>query len=335
MGVSIKDIAKAAGVSHTTVSRALRDDPRISEQTRNLVHRLATEMGYSPSAIARGLATGKTNTVGMVVTTISDPFVAPIVQGTERKAMEAGYSLLLSQSGADPERELAAVRLLRERRVDGVIVTASRVGELYTPLLSDLRVPIVLINNQKGGEYLHSIYVNDFAGARMAVEHLIGLGHRDIAYVACPERERSNRNRMSGYRAALESSGLPLNEELIVQLSGKADMDRGAAVAEKFLSLDERPTALFCYNDVTAIGALQALHEGGVRVPEDISIVGFDDVPISSVVCPALTTVAQPKEEMGVKAMEMLLALIEGEERENIVVQPKLVIRESTAPPPG
>ncbi len=331
MGVSIKDIAKAAGVSHTTVSRALRDDPRISEQTRNLVHRLATEMGYSPSAIARGLATGKTNTVGMVVTTISDPFVAPIAQGTERKAMEAGYSLILSQSGADPDRELAAVRLLRERRVDGVIVTASRVGELYTPLLSELKVPIVLINNQKGGGYLHSIYVDDFAGAKMAVGLLIDLGHRDIAYIACPERERSNRNRMNGYKAALESRGISVNERLILQLEGKDDMARGAAAVEEILSLDERPTALFCYNDMTAIGALQALHESGVRVPEDISIVGFDDVPISSVVCPALTTVAQPKEEMGVKAMEMLLALIEGEERENVVVKPRLVVRSSTA----
>lgn len=331
MGVSIKDIAKAAGVSHTTVSRALRDDPRISEQTRNLVHRLATEMGYSPSAIARGLATGKTNTVGMVVTTISDPFVAPIAQGTERKAMEAGYSLILSQSGADPDRELAAVRLLRERRVDGVIVTASRVGELYTPLLSELKVPIVLINNQKEGGYLHSIYVDDFAGAKMAVGLLIDLGHRDIAYIACPERERSNRNRMNGYKAALESRGISVNERLILQLGGKDDMARGAAAVEEILSLDERPTALFCYNDMTAIGALQALHESGVRVPEDISIVGFDDVPISSVVCPALTTVAQPKEEMGVKAMEMLLALIEGEERENVVVKPRLVVRSSTA----
>ncbi len=331
MGVSIKDIAKAAGVSHTTVSRALRDDPRISEQTRNLVHRLAAEMGYSPSAIARGLATGKTNTVGMVVTTISDPFVAPIAQGTERKAMEAGYSLILSQSGADPDRELAAVRLLRERRVDGVIVTASRVGELYTPLLSELKVPIVLINNQKGGGYLHSIYVDDFAGAKMAVGLLIDLGHRDIAYIACPERERSNRNRMNGYKAALESRGISVNERLILQLGGKDDMARGAAAVEEILSLDERPTALFCYNDMTAIGALQALHESGVRVPEDISIVGFDDVPISSVVCPALTTVAQPKEEMGVKAMEMLLALIEGEERENVVVKPRLVVRSSTA----
>ncbi len=331
MGVSIKDIAKAAGVSHTTVSRALRDDPRISEQTRNLVHRLAAEMGYSPSAIARGLATGKTNTVGMVVTTISDPFVAPIAQGTERKAMEAGYSLILSQSGADPDRELAAVRLLRERRVDGVIVTASRVGELYTPLLSELKVPIVLINNQKGGGYLHSIYVDDFAGAKMAVGLLIDLGHRDIAYIACPERERSNRNRMNGYKAALESRGISVNERLILQLEGKDDMARGAAAVEEILSLDERPTALFCYNDMTAIGALQALHESGVRVPEDISIVGFDDVPISSVVCPALTTVAQPKEEMGVKAMEMLLALIEGEERENVVVKPRLVVRSSTA----
>ncbi len=331
MGVSIKDIAKAAGVSHTTVSRALRDDPRISEQTRNLVHRLATEMGYSPSAIARGLATGKTNTVGMVVTTISDPFVAPIAQGTERKVMEAGYSLILSQSGADPDRELAAVRLLRERRVDGVIVTASRVGELYTPLLSELKVPIVLINNQKEGGYLHSIYVDDFAGAKMAVGLLIDLGHRDIAYIACPERERSNRNRMNGYKAALESRGISVNERLILQLEGKDDMARGAAAVEEILSLDERPTALFCYNDMTAIGALQALHESGVRVPEDISIVGFDDVPISSVVCPALTTVAQPKEEMGVKAMEMLLALIEGEERENVVVKPRLVVRSSTA----
>jgi len=333
MGISIKDIAKAAGVSHATVSRALRDDPRISEQTKLRIRRIAAEMGYPPSAIARGLATGRTDTIGMVVTTVSDPFVAPIVQGAEKKAMEAGYSLILSQSGADPDRELAAVRLLRERRVDGVIVTASRVGELYTPLLSDLRVPIVLVNNQREGGYLHSIYVDDFAGARMVVEHLVELGHRKIAYVGCPERPLSNRNRLNGYRSALESHGIRVESSFVVQIPGMDDLARGKEAAKRLLSLRERPSAIFCYNDLTAIGTLQALRTSGIQVPEDVSLVGFDDIPMASMVCPALTTVAQPKEEMGVKAMEMLLALIEGEERENIVVRPKLMVRDSTAPP--
>ncbi len=333
MGVSIKDIARAAGVSHATVSRALRDDPRISEHTRLRIQRIAAAMGYSPSAIARGLATGRTDTIGMVVTTISDPFVAPIVQGAEKRAMEAGYSLILSQSGADPDREIAAVRLLRERRVDGVIVTASRVGELYTPLLSELKVPIVLINNQKGGEFLHSIYVDDLAGAKMAVEYLIELGHERIAYVACPERALSNDRRLSGYEAALRSHGIEPPEDFIVQIPGRDDLERGREAIEKLLSMEERPTAVFCYNDLTAIGALQALHLRGVGVPEEVSLVGFDDIPMASMVCPSLTTVAQPKEEMGVKAMEILLALIGGEERDNIVVRPQLVVRGSTAPP--
>ncbi len=332
MGVSIKDIARVAGVSHATVSRALRDDPRISEQTKKRIRRIARDMGYFPSAIARGLATGRTDTVGMVVTTISDPFVAPIVQGAEKKAMEAGYSLILSQSGADPDRELAAVRLLRERRVDGVIVTASRVGELYTPLLSELKVPIVLINNQKEGGYLHSIYVDDFAGARAAVEYLLEIGHRKIAYVACPERPLSNKNRFEGYKSALESQGIQAEERLVVRIAGKDDLTRGREAAERLLSYDERPSAVFCYNDLTAVGALQAFRAKEVSVPEEISLVGFDDISIASMVCPALTTVAQPKEEMGIKAMEMLLALMEGEERENVVVKPRLVVRDSTSP---
>ena len=332
MGVSIKDIAKAAGVSHATVSRALRDDPRISEQTKIRIRRIAVGMGYYPSAIARGLATGRTHTIGMVVTTISDPFVAPIVQGTEQKALEEGYSVILAQSEADPERELAAVRLMREHRVDGVIVTASRVGELYTPLLSELKVPVVLINNQKEGEYLYSIYVDDMAGAQMAVEYLVKLGHRKIAYVGCPERPLSNRRRFEGYRTALELHGIEVDDRMVFQIPGMDDLNRGREAADLILA-GEKPTAVFCYNDLTAVGVLKALRDRKVDVPGEVSLVGFDDIPLASMVCPTLTTVAQPKEKMGVKAMEMLLALISGEERENIVVRPRLVVRESTAEP--
>ena len=332
MGVSIKDIAKAAGVSHATVSRALRDDPRISEQTKIRIRRIAVGMGYYPSAIARGLATGRTYTIGMVVTTIADPFVAPIVQGTEQKALEEGYSVVLAQSQADPEREIAAVRLMREHRVDGVIVTASRVGELYTPLLSELRVPVVLINNQKEGEYLYSIYVDDLAGAQMAVEYLVKLGHRKIAYVGCPGRPLSNRRRFEGYKTALGLHGIDVDDRMVVQVPGMDDLSRGRKAVDLILA-GGRPSAIFCFNDLTAVGVLQVLREKGVDVPGEVSLVGFDDIPLASMVCPALTTVAQPKEEMGIKAMEMLLALINGKEQENVVVKPRLVIRESTAAP--
>jgi DNA-binding LacI/PurR family transcriptional regulator len=335
MRVSIKDIAKAAGVSHPTVSRALSDSPLISEETKVRIQRLAQEMGYSPNALARGLVTRQTYSVGMVVTTIADPFVAEVVQGIEATAHDHGYTVILCNSESTPEREIASVEMLRSKRVDGVIVTASRVGALYLEYLELIGGPIVLINNhnEESGRYTFSVSVDNRHGGRLAAGHLVQLGHRRIAYVAGPANHSSDLDRLAGYRQALAEGGIEPDPALVVPGNGRPD--GGEEALQAILALDPRPTAVFCYNDMTAIGLIHAARQAGLAIPQDVAVVGFDDILFAAYLYPPLTTIAQPKVEMGQQAMHMMLALITAsedseEDLANVVVQGKLVVRASS-----
>jgi len=265
MGVSIKDIAKAAGVSHSTVSRALADSPLVAEETKRRVRRLAKEMGYSPSAIARGLVTKRTYTVGLVVTTIADPFVSEVGRGIEETALDNGYSVILCDSNAEPQREITAVRTLREKRVDGIIVTASRVGNLYLPMLEEVEVPIVLINNQREGRYVYSVATDNVHGGEMVTSYLLDLGHERIGYIAGPEGASSSINRLEGYKRALQAHHIEFTDSLIS--SGNGCPDGGEKGMRQLLALSPPPTAVFCYNDMTAIGAMS--EAGHVRSQAD------------------------------------------------------------------
>lgn len=332
--VSIKDIARAAGVSHSTVSRALSDSPLVNPQTKARIQRLAREMGYSPDARARSLVMGQTRTVGVVVTTIADPFAAQVVQGIERAAQDNGYTVILCTSGAEREREMAAVEMLRSKRVDAVIVTSSRVGALYQEHLEHIGVPIVLINNHnEQGRYTYSVSVDNLHGGYMATSHLIQLGHQRIAYVSRPADIKSNQERQAGYQQALSQAGLPFDPALIVTGTGR--VGGGERALPQLMALDPPPSAVFCYNDLTAIGLIHAARQHGLSVPRDLSVVGFDDILLASYISPPLTTVAQPMDEMGRRAVQMALALIPGGQAQvsDIVLQGRLVVRESTSRP--
>lgn len=332
MDVSIKDIARVAEVSHSTVSRALHDSPLISEETKARVQHIAQEMGYSPSAIARGLVTKRTQTLGLVVTTIADPFVAEVVQGIEERALDEGYSIILCQSQSDPDREIAAVEILREKRVDAIIVTASRVGSLYLPRLEELSVPVVLINNQQEGRYVYSVGTDNVQGGQLAARYLLELGHTRLGYITGPEWAAQSKLRLEGARQALRAQGLDFDPALIAQGDGRCE--GGQEAMAQLLRHTAPPTAVFCYNDLTAIGAMGAVQHSGRRVPDDISIIGYDDIAYTSYVAPPLTTVRQRKYEMGYQATEMALALLDGGEAvENVLVPGELVLRESCAPP--
>ncbi len=331
---SIKDIARLANVSHSTVSRALKDSPLINPETADRVKRIAREVGYRPSAVARGLVTRRTMMIGVVVTTVSDPFISEVVGGIEDAARRSGYSVYLAESGADPDRETGVVRSFAERRVDGIVVTASRVGALYTPLLEEMGVPIVLVNNQHPGEFVHSIIIDNVVGSRLVTDYLIGLGHRKIGYLGDRFGYQSDTERFAGYREALDRHGLPFLPEFFVEGDGKAE--GGLAGAEELLSRPEPPTAIVCYNDMTAMGALRAAYRRGVRVPADLSVTGFDDLAIASFFTPPLTTVRQPMRQMGRLATETLLSLMAHRAAGATVRVPaELVVRESTAPPPN
>lgn len=336
MRVSIKDIARAAGVSHSTVSRALSDSPLVSDATRARIQRLAMEMGYSPNSLARSLVTRQTHTVGVVVTTIANPFIAEVVQGIEATAQDHGYTVILCNSGAEPEREIAAVEMLRSKRVDGVIVTSSRIGALYLEHLERIGVPIVLINNhnEESGRYTFTVTVDNVHGGQLATQHLIELGHRRIAYVTAPADHSSDLDRLTGYRQALGEAGLEPDPALIIPGNGQAD--GGEAAFEILKDLHPLPTAVFCYNDMTAIGLMTTARQAGRSVPGDLAVVGFDDIPFARYCFPPLTTIVQPKIEMGQLAMKMALSLMttdqenKAQEFSNIVVQGKLIVRAST-----
>lgn len=330
--VSIKDIAQLAQVSHPTVSRALRKSPLVNPETAEKIRAIARQMGYRPSAVARSLVNKKTNTIGVVVTTIADPFSGEVVSGIEEAANEHGYSIFLANSNADPEREMKVVHSFHERRVDGIIVTSSRVGALHMPLLGELNVPTVLINNQHPSEFAHSVMIDNVSASCAATQHLIQLGHKRIAYIGDQFGFESNAERLLGYRQALAGARLRFLSELVMRGDGKAE--GGMEAMSKLLSLPKPPTAVFCYNDMSAIGAMRVAHDRGLSVPGDVSVVGFDDLSIASFTWPLLTTIRQPKSQMGRLAMETLLQLLSGAPAQNsIKLKGELVVRKSTAPP--
>ncbi len=327
--VSIKDIAKLARVSHPTVSRALQNSPLVNQATAAKIRKIADAAGYRPSAVARGLVTRKTKTVGLVVTTVADPFASAVACGIEQTAQDHGYAVFLANSNANAEHERKMVQAMAERRVDGIIVTSSRVGSDYLPMLAQLNVPMVLVNDQYPGDFVHSEMIANEEGSRAATEHLIGLGHRRIAYVGDRSGYQTETERLEGYKQALAGAGIEFDGELAVHGDGRAE---GAAQAmAALLTLPEKPTAVCCYNDMTAMGAIRAIHGCGLRVPEDVSVTGFDDLFFAEYLEPPLTTVRQPMRRMGEMAMENLLKLMSGEVSvAQAKVEAELIVRKST-----
>ena len=328
--ITIKDIARAADVAPSTVSRALHADPRISEETKARVLGLAHEMGYTPSLAARSLVTRQTNTVGLVISCITDLFIGELVMGVEQAARDYGYSVFLISSYRDPGREEEAVRSLHERRTDGIIVTGSQIDEGYLAWRSRFPQPIVLINCPR---YPYSISTDNLAGARRAADHLVEMGHRRIAYVGNPGSRQADLDRVAGYQAGLARYGLPLDPELMVQADGT--LAGGREAVRRLLALPRPPTAFFCFNDLTAIGALSVIAEAGLRVPADCSVIGFDDLELAAYSCPPLTTVRQHRDQLGRRAMHMLHRLIQGRgDVQPEMLPAELVVRETTGPAP-
>ncbi len=327
---SIKDIARLAHVSHPTVSRALQNSPLVNLRTAERIRKIADESGYRASAVARGLVTRRTRTIGLVVTSVADPFTSEVFSGIEQAAHDRGYCVFLAESNADPERERSVVRSFAERRVDGIIVTSSRVGALYLPLLAEMMVPIVLVNDQHPGAFVHSVMIRNLEGSRAAAGHLTGLGHRRIAYIGDQLGYQSDAERLAGYREAQDAARIPFSPELLVYGDGKPEAALRAM--DRLLALAHPPTAVCCYNDMSALGAMRSIRMHGLRVPEDISVAGFDDLFFASYTQPPLTTVRQPMRRMGELAMESLFNLMSGDASEiRIKVEAELIVRESTA----
>jgi DNA-binding LacI/PurR family transcriptional regulator len=329
---SIKDIAQAANVSPSTVSRALSGNPLISPATAERIRRIARERGFHVSAAARSLVTGRTNIIGLVVVALADPFVGDVVEAVEAVAHTKGCSVMLATSGADPERELRVVRELEEQRVAGVVVSASHVGDQYLTRLADMKVPIVILNSHRLGETVCSVRIDNVTASETATRYLLQLGHARVAYLGHRFGYQSDAERHAGYLRALDAAGVPPVPELIVY--GDSTLEGAMRAMEELLSRPVRPTAVFCYNDLSAIGALRAARVAGLQVPRDVSIMGFDDLPIAPYVDPPLSTVHQPRRRMGELAAQNLFTLIEGSSVDSTqLIRGELIVRESTAPP--
>jgi LacI family transcriptional regulator len=321
---TIVDVAARAGVSTATVSRVLSGSQVASVEARERVLTAAEALDYRPSAVARALKLQSTRTIGLVVTDIENPFFPQLVGAIESEATARGYGLLLCNTTDDAERELAALHLLVDRRVDGIIVASSRAMRRHGARLRNIGVPVVLVNSG-GVNGLAGIETAQRRGGRLAADHLLGLGHRQIAHVTAPRSNAAAAARLSGVRDAVRAvAGAHLEI-----LAGDSRVDGGVqAVAD----LPPGVTAIVCYNDLTAIGVMRGLRSSGRHVPDDVSVIGFDDIDMARWTDPPLTTVRQPTDLMGRLAVERVAGGLGVEE--SLELEPELVIRGSTAPPP-
>lgn len=325
--VTLDRVARLAGVSPATVSRILNGSARVTERRRTAVENAIRELNYRPNALARGLAQGRTNSIGVLTQDIASPFYGEALRGIEDALKDTGSIPLIVSGHWMLKDEVERIDHLLSRRVDGLIVlTGSLTDELLARYARE--VPLVVTGRDLQGQGITSLRFDDYLGARLATEHLIRLGHTRIAHIAGPLDHFDSLERLRGYRDALDEAGLPQDEHLVVH----ADFHEpgGLLAINQLLSARASFTAVFAANDQMALGAMLALHVHGIRVPEDISIVGFDDLPVSNYIVPPLTSVKQPVYEMGAAAARTLIAMIEGKKGNEELAGPELVVRASS-----
>ena len=331
---NIYDVARRAGVSIGTVSRYLNEKGYVGETARERIKVAIEELGFRPSGIARGLTHKRTYMLGFVVSDLLNPFVPEIVRGAQDLADDAGYCLLLYNTDGDGPREARALKLLYERRVDGLILTPpeTREGNQSIYELHMLGIPIVLVGRNLKTAIVDRVTTETYTGAIEAVMHLAALGHQRIAFIGGQRGLASGRRQ--GYLDGLSQAGLSVDESLIVETP--LTRESGAQAMAYLLEMERPPTGVFAANDISAIGAMQEAAQRGWRIPADISLVGFDDVALAAQTLPPLTTIAQPKTQLGQTAVERLLARIEHADEwspREIRLPCELIVRGSTTAP--
>jgi LacI family transcriptional regulator len=333
--VSIRDVAAAAGVSVATVSRVLSPataEVPMRKETRDRVVRAIDELGYRPNDLARALLQHRTSAIGLVVPDISNPYYPPLVRGVEDVASSQGYRIVLCNTDRDPAKISGYLDTLIKTRVDGIVVAGGGWADVpdRTAVLGTYRTGLVAVGRHDTAH--PSVRIDNVAASRDAAEHLLGLGHRRIAFLGGPAASTTVQDRAQGFRDATAAAGL--REAAKAVRYGEFTEESGYAMTKELLGGSPPPTALLCANDRIALGAYAAAADAGRRVPDDVSVVGFDDTPIARYVRPTLTTVAIPTYEMGRVAMRLLLAQLEGSSEPELETMPtRLVVRGSTVAP--
>ncbi len=326
--VTLADVARAAGVSTQTVSRVINKKGEISHGTRQRVLHAIEQLGYRPNPMARGLVTNRTFTLGLIVPDVTNPFFPEIVHGAEQMAVEHGYTVILCNTNENPEREMTVLNMLEARCVDGIILCSSRIpDEQLRPLLQRLG-DVVLLNRHIPLEKVSVVRVDYAEGTRMAVSHLLASQRRRIGFLAGPSHSHSRYMRQQAFIQVLQESRLHYDPSLV--LPCPPNSEGGYQATHDLLRQHGSLDGLLCYNDLVAVGALQACAELGMHVPEALAVVVYDDIPVARLVSPALTTVAVSKSALGAHAVRLLLKRLAGDqEGSELVLTPQLVVRAS------
>ncbi|MCL4516581.1 MAG: LacI family transcriptional regulator [Firmicutes bacterium] len=327
---TIKDVAKKARVAPSTVSYVLTNSKKITEETRQRVIRAVKELNYVPNGVARSMKSRNTYLIGLLLSDVAHHLSFAIAKGVDEVAFKANYNVIFCNTHNESERESQYIRLLEERQVQGIIVASRRTEELTHTYLKSRQIPIVYANRYEPGESVSCVLVDNEAGGYAATKHLVDLGHRKIGFISGPSGRSSSRDRQRGYEQALHEARIPVDRELI--RLGEYSVESGYKAMQQLLEL--RPTAVFAANDNMAIGAVNCIVESGWRVPEDISVVGYDNSIQSTFVHPALTTVDVPLPQVGEVAARILLDEISGRSAtpQSIRVKCNLIVRGSSGP---
>ena len=335
--VTIKDLAKELGISPSTVSRALKDHPDISVETKKAVTELAEKLNYTPNSIALSLRQSKTNTIGVIIPEIIHFFFSTVISGIEDIAYDAGYSVIVSQSNESYEREVMDSKALFNNRVDGMLVSLSRETIQYDHFktLFDRGIPMVMFDRVTDEINCSKVTVDDYQGSFDATEHLIEQGYKRIAHLSGPESLTISQERLEGYKAALAKHGMTYDDSLVLRDHASEDEQLAKTLTLKLLNQPSPPDAMFAINDIAALGAMMAAKEKGLKIPHDFGIVGFSNWRFTSLTEPPMSTVNQPGFEIGQEAARLLIKQIEAKEDEEIQpeflkLKTNLVVRSSS-----
>jgi DNA-binding LacI/PurR family transcriptional regulator len=329
---TIKDIARELGISGSTVSRALRDDPRVRKEVIRDVKNLASRLGYIPHIGASNLRSGKTSLIGLILRDIRDGFCLEVIPSVETTCAEYNYGLLLCNACADPQKEREYLKTLIQRRVDGIILITPSASIPDPFLMFRREVPLVLVDITMDGNPMCSVSVDHNMGGYIATKHLLDLGHRQIAFLSGPLVLSSSLRCVEGYKRAMTEAGIALEDQIVV-LTEKTGIADGFTGMLDILRIRPQPTAVATFSDLMAAGALDAARQYGISVPYDLSIIGYDDIPLSSLLTPPLTTIKQNKDDLGSIAVELLMNEINEDHHihQQILLPPTLTVRGSTA----